>query len=84
MESEEVLAAMKIAMVTNQKITKYDLKHNAITDDGIEGLVEVLVEARHVQQLSVSEGITSDAFQQLVDALAANKPAKGKKGKKKK
>lgn len=62
MESEEVLAAMKIAMVTNVKINKYDLKHNAITDDGIEALVEILGEAKHVQALSVSEWITSDAF----------------------
>ena len=84
MENEDVLAAMKIAMVTNIKINKYDLKHNAITDDGIEALVEILGEAKHVQMLTVSEWITSEAFQQLLDALAANKPAKGKKGKKKK
>ena len=62
MENEDVLAAMKIAMVTNIKINKYDLKHNAITDDGIEALVEILGEAKHVQALSVSEWITSDAF----------------------
>ena len=62
MENEDVLAAMKIAMVTNIKINKYDLKHNAITDDGIEALVEILGEAKHVQMLTVSEWITSEAF----------------------
>ena len=42
---------MKIAMVTNVKINRYDLKHNSITDDGIEALTEILGEARHVQAL---------------------------------
>ena len=53
---------MKIAMVTNEKINKYDLKYNAITDDGIEALVAILGEAKHVQALSISEWITTDAF----------------------
>ena len=49
-------------MVTNEKINKYDLKYNAITDDGIEALVAILGEAKHVQALSISEWITTDAF----------------------
>ena len=53
---------MKIAMLSNIKIIKYDLKHNAITDEGIEALVAILGEAKHVQALQISEWITTDAF----------------------
>ena len=53
-------------------------------DDGVNSLCEIIKEAKHVQQIQLSEWISGEAMTQLMDTLAANKPAKGKKGKKKK
>lgn len=80
-----VLEAMKMAMVNNKTLCRYDLKHNSITDEGIEELCKIVAEAKHVNTIAMSEFISGDAMQMLTDALTANKPAKGgKKGKKKK
>lgn len=75
---------MKMAMKSNTTLGKYDLKHNAISDEGIEEICKILGEANHVNQVTMSEFISADAMNMLTEALAANKPAKGKKGKKKK
>ena len=83
-DSEEVLAAIKMSFTMNQTLGRYDLKHNDISEEGIEEICSVLGEAKHVNVVTLSEWITGDAMNMLQEALAANKPAKGKKGKKKK
>lgn len=83
-DSEAVLDAMKFAMTTNKTLGKYDLKHNAMSDEGVEFICEILKEANHVSMIVLSEWITGEAQNMLTEALAANKPVKGKKGKKKK
>ena len=75
--------AMKFAMERNKLITRYDFKHNAITNDGIEPLVEILNECNHVGFIGVSEWIEGETFTLPTDAMAKNSK-KGKKGKKKK
>lgn len=64
-DSEEVLAAMRMAMTQNTTLGKYDLKHNTVSDEGIETICEILGEARHVSQVTMSEWITSEAMEQL-------------------
>ena len=76
------MAAMKLAMTMNTNLGKYDLKHNSISDEGIDKICEIIGEAKHVNMITMSEFISGDAMNQLIEALAANKPAKGKKGKK--
>ena len=71
-------------MCSNSTLTSYDLKHNQMSEEGVEELCNIVQEAKHVQAITLSEWITSDAMNMLVETLAANKPAKGKKGKKKK
>ena len=83
-DSEEVLAAMKLAMTRNKTLGKYDLKHNSVSEEGVDEICDILTEAKHVTSLQLSEWITGEAMTKLIETLAANKPAKGKKGKKKK
>lgn len=71
-------------MTNNKKLVKYDLKHNNITDDGVDKICEFLEQSPHVFELEVSEWINEETMQKLQDRLTANKPKKGKKGKKKK
>ena len=47
-DSEEVLEAMKLAMTRNELLGKYDLKHNSVSDEGIEEICKILGEAKHV------------------------------------
>ena len=75
---------MKMAMISNKVLGKYDLKHNSISEEGIEEICKILEEATHVQNIAMSEWITSDGMNMLQEALAKNKPVKGKKGGKKK
>ena len=80
-----MLDALKFAMTTNTTLGKYDLKHNSMEEEGVEFLCGIIGEAKHVNQIALSEWISGEAADQLATALAANKPAKGgKKGKKKK
>ena len=81
--NEQVMAAIKNCMTTNLLLAKYDIKHNSIEDEGLDQLTEILGTARHVSMVMVSEWLMSESFTKLQDALVANKPAKGKKGKKK-
>ena len=83
-DSEEVMASMRLAMTQNTTLGKYDIKHNSISDDGINTICEIIAEAKHVNMITMSEFVSGEAMEQLCTALAANKPAKGKKGKKKK
>ena len=79
-----MLDSLKLAMTQNTTLGRYDIKHNTISEEGIDRIVEILGEAKHVNMVTMSEFISEDAMNRLTDALAANKPAKGKKGKKKK
>jgi Ran GTPase-activating protein (RanGAP) involved in mRNA processing and transport len=81
-DTPEVLDALAFCMSENSKLTKYDLKHNNITDSGVERLAVVIKEASHVCEVEVSEWINEETMTKLTEALAGNKPKKGKKGKK--
>ena len=83
-DTDEVMAAMKQAMCNNTNLGRYDLKHNAMSEEGIQTLISIIEEATHVNQITVSEFISGESMNDLMEALAKNKPAKGKKGKKKK
>ena len=43
-----MLEAMKLAMTRNELLGKYDLKHNSVSDEGIEEICKILGEAKHV------------------------------------
>ena len=81
--NDDIFPVIENCMKTNETLTKYDIKHNEINDEGIVKLTEVLREARHVQMIMLSEWIMSEAMNEFNEAMVANKPAKGKKGKKK-
>ena len=83
-DSEEVLAQIKQTWNKNQKLCRYDFRHNDITDDGVEYLIECLKDAGHVYELIVSEWINEETMDALQKKLKENKPAKGKGKKKKK
>jgi len=75
---------MKFCMVKNKNLPRYDFKHNNITDDGVEAIIEILGAASHVTEVGISEWVNEETYEKLQKALVANKPKKGKKGKKKK
>lgn len=83
-DSKEVLAAMKFCLVKNKTLCRYDFKHNNITDDGVEAIIEILETANHVFELGISEWVNEETYEKLASRLNSNKPKKGKKGKKKK
>ena len=79
-----MMEIIKNCMNTNLTLAKYDLKHNEIGDAQIDQLTEILsTTAKHVQMIMLSQWLQSEAYNRLQEAMAANKPAKGKKGKKK-
>ena len=79
-----MLNVIENCMTRNTLLAKYDLKHNEIDDAGIAKLTEVLKgPARHVQLIMLSEWLMSEVMNEFNEAVLANKPAKGKKGKKK-
>ena len=41
-KSEGVMNAIELAWTKNQKLKRYDLRHNNITDDGVDRLCEIL------------------------------------------
>ena len=82
--TEDMMAAIKHCMTTNTTLAKYDLKHNAMEDAGIEELTTILGTCKHVTMIMLSEWLMSEAMTKLQDAILANKPAKGKKKGKKK
>ena len=49
-DSEPVMDALKFAMTRCKSCTNYDLRHNTLSDEGIEKLVEILKEAEHVMK----------------------------------
>ena len=69
-------------MIENKVLSKYDVKHNNITDDGVDRICEILAKANHIFEVIISEWVQEGTLKKLTDALAANKPKKGKKGKK--
>ena len=81
-DADDVMEAMKFAMNRNKTCTNYDLRHNTLTDEGVDVLAEILKESPHVTKVGVSEWISAEALAVLNEALGKNKPGKGKKGKK--
>jgi len=81
-DSEPVMDALRLAMTKNKICTNYDLRHNVLTDDGIEVLASILKESPHITKVGVSEWISAEALNVLNEALGKNKPGKKKKGKK--
>ena len=79
-----MLATIENCMKSNLVLAKYDIKHNTIEDAGIVKLTEMLKVYRHVQMIALSEWIRSEVIEAFNEAMTANKPAKGKKGKGKK
>lgn len=79
-----MLDAIKNTWKKNEKLTKYDFRHNDITDEGVEFLIECLKESSHVFELVVSEWINEETMDALQKQLKENKPSKGKGKKKKK
>ena len=74
-------------MRKNVNLVSYDIRYNFIATEGIEKIIEVLEEAKHVYQIEIPERISKTVLDQLKEILAANKPGKKKgkgKGKKKK
>ena len=78
-----MLENLQFCMINNKKLSKYDLKHNNITDDGVDKICEFLLEANHIFEIEISEWVNVETLNKLADRLSANKPKKGKKGKKK-
>jgi len=64
-DTEEVLAAIEKTWKKNEKLTKYDFRHNDITDEGVEFLIGCLKEASHVFELGVSEWINEETMDAL-------------------
>ena len=57
-ESENVMEALKFSMTTNKVLSRYELKHNAITsDESIEFLCQTLESTPHVHTIGLSEWI---------------------------
>lgn len=75
--------AIHKCFITNKKLTRYDLKNNDIKDEGVFRIIDALGEAPHVIEVEISGAIEETTFAAYKDALAANKPGKKKKGKKK-
>lgn len=82
-ENEETMDAMHKCFITNKKLTRYDLKNNDIKDEGVFRIIDALGEAPHVIEVEISGAIEETTFAAYKDAIAANKPGKKKKGKKK-
>jgi hypothetical protein len=69
-------------MQENKKLSKYDVKHNNFSDEGIEKICEIMLTATHVFEFEISELVSEAVVEKLKFCLASNKPKKGKKGKK--
>ena len=83
-QTKEVLDSIQVAWHKNTKLKKYDLKHNNITDDGVDRLCLILEDPGcQVFECQISEWINEDTLTKFNAALASKKPKKGKKGKKK-
>ena len=64
-EEDEVLQAFKFCMTRNKTLTHYDIKFNAIMDDGVKYLTEVLLEASHVWDVEISERVTQEILKEF-------------------
>lgn len=82
-EKEETMDALHKCFITNKRLTRYDVKNNDIKDEGVQRIIEALGEAPHVIEVEISGAIEEETFLAFKDAIAANKPGKKKKGKKK-
>lgn len=48
-DTDEVMECLQLSMTKNEVLARYDLKHNSMSDEGIEMLCEILGKANHVQ-----------------------------------
>lgn len=64
-EEESVLDAFKFAMTRNKTLAHYDIKFNAIMDEGVKFLNEVLVEAEHVFDVEISERVNQELLKEF-------------------
>jgi Ran GTPase-activating protein (RanGAP) involved in mRNA processing and transport len=83
-DSIDVMEALLDCMVKNKVLVRYDLQYNVMTDEGVLKIVEFLGQAPHVCEISIAEFVSEETLLAFRDAIAANKPKKGKKGKGKK
>lgn len=84
-DDEKVMEALHECFVKNKVLAKYDLSHNTMEDDGVLKIVTALKSSPHVSEVLISEYVSEEVLAQFKEAIAANKPKKGKrKGKKKK
>lgn len=82
-EEEEVMDALHQCFVKNKRLTRYDVSNNDIKEEGVGRIIQALGEAPHVIEVGISGAIDEETFAAYKEALAANKPGKKKKGKKK-
>ncbi len=68
-DTVDVLDAFEFCMTENTKLCKYDLKHNNITDNGVERLAVIIKSAPHVFEVEVSEWINEETMTKLTEAL---------------
>ena len=74
-----------LSFTQNKVLSKYDLKFNTISEEGIQKFIEDLIPgAPHVSEVEVSNILSEEVRAEFTAALANNKPKKGGKGKKKK
>jgi hypothetical protein len=52
-------------MKRNTNLGHYDLKFNAIGDEGVKFLTEVLIEAEHVFDVELSERVTQEHLKEF-------------------
>lgn len=64
-DKDEILQAFSFCMTRNKVLSHYDLRFNAIQDDGIKHLTEVLLEATHVWNVEVGEKVTQDILKEF-------------------
>lgn len=89
-DDDEVLKAIEFCFENNTTLKKYDFRYNNITENGLKTMTRILTEkANHVFEIEIPERIDDkETFKEFREALALNKPRKGKKkkgkGKKKK
>lgn len=61
-DSAEVLENLQFCMVNAKKLSKYDLKHNNITDDGVDKICTFLEEANHIFEVEISEWVNEETL----------------------
>lgn len=81
-----MLEALAQCWVRNKQICAYDLRHNDLTDDGMEYLIECLCISDHITEVKISEWVTMETMDALLKQLKDNMKASltRKKGRRRK